>query len=520
MDNQNKNARRKINMKLKTALLMLLAAVLSFSCVMTANAASINDNGEYALVLGTSFDEHEGCFDGEYVKLVRFNAAKGETKVKLSELTKGIVPFNGKNEFSHWETQKNEKAGEELPLTDFTGTGSFYTSTGEEIKYNKGLILVAKFEGKALNETDNYYVTLDAFGGTVDGKAKILLQSKSTEFKTVDLTKYTPVRKGYTFKGWDLDGKLVTSVDAGAFAREAVVNLTATYSKDTFDGDGIVLTLNANGGQLNGKESNTYDYVGGRDSGASMSLLPYVPVKDGYTFNGWNTKSDGSGDNYKYVYWRIWDNNEETNKEFDKDTLITESNGYVRYKNVTLYASWTKTSGEPENPGNDTVKEIQSTGDIKAKIEFAAEVSKDYKLDIKSIEVKKELADKNVKFIADINVLDGNNNIVKISDTKMKIRIALPDNLKGYNKYEIVYISNGEIKETIPAAAENGYIVFETNHLSQYGIIATNTGNGTKSPQTGDNSNLALWFAVLLISGGVLTVFSIASKKKRVGINK
>ena len=515
MENQNKNTGRKINMKLKTALLMLLAAVLSFSCVMTANAASINDNGEYALVLGTSFDEHEGCFDGEYVKLVRFNAAKGETKVKLSELTKGIVPFNGKNEFSHWETQKNEKAGEELPLTDFTGTGSFYTSTGEEIKYNKGLILVAKFEGKALNETDNYYVTLDAFGGTVDGKAKILLQSKSTEFNTVDLTKYTPVRKGYTFKGWDLDGKLVTSVDAGAFAREAVVNLTATYSKDTFDGDGIVLTLNANGGQLNGKESDTYDYVGGRDSGASMSLLPYVPVKDGYTFNGWNTKKDGSGKNYKYVYWRIWDKNEETDKEFDKDTLITEESGYERYKNVTLYASWTKTSGKPENPGKDTVKEIQSTGNTKAKIEFAKEVSKDYKLDIKPIEVKKDLADKNVKFIADINVLDGSNNIVKISDTKMKIRIALPEDLKGYNKYEVVYILNGEIKETIPATVENGYIVFETSHLSQYGIIATNTANEIKSPKTGANCNLALWFSIMLISGGAVTILGVANKRKK-----
>ena len=515
MENQNKNTGRKINMKLKTALLMLLAAVLSFSCVMTANAASINDNGEYALVLGTSFDEHEGCFDGEYVKLVRFNAAKGETKVKLSELTKGIVPFNGKNEFSHWETQKNEKAGEELPLTDFTGTGSFYTSTGEEIKYNKGLILVAKFEGKALNETDNYYVTLDAFGGTVDGKAKILLQSKSTEFKTVDLTKYTPVRKGYTFKGWDLDGKLVTSVDAGAFAREAVVNLTATYSKDTFDGDGIVLTLNANGGQLNGKESDTYDYVGGRDSGASMSLLPYVPVKDGYTFNGWNTKKDGSGKNYKYVYWRIWDKNEETDKEFDKDTLITYESGYERYKNITLYASWTKASGKPENPAKETVKEIQSTGDTKAKIEFAKEVSKDYKLDIKPIEVKKDLADKNVKFIADINVLDGSNNIVKISDTKMKIRIALPEDLKGYNKYEVVYILNGEIKETIPATVENGYVVFETSHLSQYGIIATNTANEIKSPKTGANCNLALWFSIMLISGGAVTILGVANKRKK-----
>lgn len=48
----------------------------------------------------------KGGIDGEYAKLVRFNAAKDETKVKLSELTKGIVPFNGKNEFSHWETEK------------------------------------------------------------------------------------------------------------------------------------------------------------------------------------------------------------------------------------------------------------------------------------------------------------------------------------------------------------------------------------------------------------------------------
>ena len=41
-----------------------------------------------------------------------------------------------------------------------------------------------------------------------------------------------------------------------------------------------------------------------------------------------------------------------------------------------------------------------------------------------------------------------------------------------------------------------------------------NTGNGTTSPKTGDNSNLALWFAVLFISGGVLTVLGITSRKK------
>ena len=47
----------------------------------------------------------------------------------------------------------------------------------------------------------------------------------------------------------------------------------------------------------------------------------------------------------------------------------------------------------------------------------------------------------------------------------------------------------------------------------------TNPGN-TSSPQTGDTSSLALWFAVQFISGGVLAVLGIANKKKKVGINK
>ena len=516
MDNQNKNARGKINMKLKTAILMLLVTVLSLSGIVTANAVTVKDDGKYTLILTCGLNGMDGKVDGDYSKMIKFDVADGDTTVSLSELTAGVLPFNGSTKFDYWATDwtGETKVAENIPLSDFHSEGTFWGNDGE-VNYTNGLTIYATFSEEVLKGTGTYYLTLDGYGGDLNGKKEITMTSTSSAYQTVDLTKYTPVRDGYTFVGWDLDGKFVTSVPADCFKEKDVVKVLATYTKNTFDNDGIVLTLNANGGQLNGKESNTYDYVGGRDSGASMSLLPYVPVKDGYTFNGWNTKSDGSGDNYKYVYWRIWDNNEETNKEFDKDTLITESNGYVRYKNVTLYASWTKTSGEPENPGNDTVKEIQSTGDIKAKIEFAKEVSKDYKLDIKPVEVKKDLADKNVKFIADINVLDGNNNIVKISDTKMKIRIALPDNLKGYNKYEIVYISNGEIKETIPAAAENGYIVFETNHLSQYGIIATNTGNGTKSPQTGDNSNLALWFAVLLISGGAVIGTTVISRKKK-----
>ena len=549
LKNLNKNSGGKVSMKLKSALLLLLVAIFSISGIITVNAATVKDNGKYTLILTCGLNGMDGKVDGDYSKMIKFDVADGDTTVSLSELTAGVLPFNGRTQFDYWATDWTgaTKVAENMPLSDFNSEGTFYLER-EPVEYTNGLTIYATFSEEPLKGTGTYYLTLDGLGGEVNGKYEITMTSSSSEYQTVDLTKYTPVRDGYTFVGWDLDGKYVTSVPADCFKEKDAVTVLATYTKNTFDNDGIVLTLNANGGQLNGKESNTYDYVGGRDSGASMSLLPYVPVRDGYTFNGWNTKKDGSGNNYKYVYWRIWDNNEETNKEFDKDTLITEESGYERYKNVTLYASWTKTSGEPENPGKDTVKELQSTGETKAKIEFATEVSKDYKLDIKSIEVKKELADKNVKFVADINVLDGNNNVVKISNTKMKIRIALPEDLKGYDKYEVVYIVNDEIKETLPAAVENGYIVFETNHLSQYGIIATNTGNGTTSPntgdttspktgettspntgngtkspktgdttspKTGDTSNIVLWAALLFISCGALAGTLVIDKKKK-----
>lgn len=507
-------------MKFKKSLIFLtiiLAVICLFIFSNRVNAATISDDGKYSLVLIVN-DDNAGI-DGEYAKLVRFNIAEGETTVKLSELTKGINPFNGKTEFSHWEMAENTKASEELEIANFTGSGNFYTSTGEEVKYTNGLRLNAKFSDKELKDSGKYYVSIDAFGGTINGKAKLTLESKAEEFKTIDLTKYTPVRKGYTFKGWDLDGKIVTSINSSAFAKDAVINLTATYTQDTFAGDDRVLILNANGGTIEGKASNKYDYLGGGNSGTAMSLLPYIPVREGYTFNGWNSKKDGSGDNFKYIYWRLWDNDGKTTVE--KDTIIKNTLGAEYYQNVTLYASWTKTSGKPEQPAKETVKEIESTGETKAKIEFAKEVSKDYKLDIKPVEVKKDLTNKNVKYVVDINVLE-NGEVVKISDTKMKIRIALPEDLKGFSKYEVVYISNDEIKETLPATVEDGYIVFETSHLSQYGIVATKVEekteqvkNETNNPKTGDNITTSIMLFVASIATiGTLTIVNRKKARK------
>lgn len=471
-------------MKLKKILFMMLIAVIGVLGITSVKAATISDNGKYTLIL-TSTAEN-ASIDGENHKIIKFNVVEGETTVKLSELTKDVVLFNGRTEFSHWEKAGGEKVNDDIAIADFSWSREF-----EGQSYTNSLTLYARFSEKPLQGTGTYYLTLDPFAGKINGQSIIKLTSKSTEFKTVDLTKYIPVRKGYTFKGWELDEKIVTSIDSSYFAKRDCIEITATYTKDTFEGDGIVLKLNANGGKIDGKEFNSYDYIGGGNSGTTMSLLPYIPVREGYIFNGWNTKKDESGDNYNYVYWRFWDIDEKTDKEFEKDTKIKEESGYERYKNITLYASWIKQ--------NDTVKEIKSNGNTKASVVFDKEVSKSYELDIKPMEIKKSLMKKNVKYLLDINILE-NGQIIKINNTKMKIKVALPEDLKGYKKYEVVYILNGEINETIPAKVENGYIVFETSHLSQYGVIAKDK-MVIENPKTGDNVMVNFATAILSIIG-------------------
>lgn len=541
MKGKNKKVKRKTGAKLKGALIMLLVAVFSISGIICVNAATIKDDGKYSLVLqcgGIS----EGTIDGETSKIIKFDVADGEDSVSIAELTKGIVPFDGEHEFSHWSTDFSDtsKADDEIPISKFNSSGNVYLNDGTEVEFNNGFSLYGVFSDKPLKGTGTYYLNLDAFGGTVKDKSVYQITSKSNEFKTVDLTKYEPERKGCTFKGWDLNGKYVNTITAAEFAEKDSVTVTATYISNTFDEKYISVIFNANGGTIEGKESAKYNYLGGGNSGTSMSLLPYVPTRNGYTFNGWNSKKDGKGKNYKYLYWREWD--KERDSEFERDGLITEDGGYERYHNLTLYATWTKDASTPD----DTVKVIESSDGIKGSIEFADGIDSNCKLIINNVDVNKDLADKNVKFIADINVLK-DNEIVHISGTKMKIKIALPEELKGYNTYSVVYILNDEIKETIPATLQDGYIVFETTHLSEYGIIATNTnstpGNskdnsnknadkktkaendkstskatGTKStsPKTGSEGMLILLFAILLISGGTVTELLILSGKKRV----
>ncbi len=79
-----------------------------------------------------------------------------------------------------------------------------------------------------------------------------------------------------------------------------------------------------------------------------------------------------------------------------------------------------------------------------------------------------------LKRILDLAVMRENGDEVEVSENEMKISLPLPEELAGYEYFQVVYIVDGEIKETFPAEVVDGKIVFTTSHLSIYGIQASN----------------------------------------------
>ena len=118
-------------------------------------------------------------------------------------------------------------------------------------------------------------------------------------------------KTGYTFAGWftssDCSGTAVTSL--GATAYTADITLYAKWTPNTY-----TVSFDNNGGTgTMSSQSFTYD--------KAQNLTANTFNRTNYSFNGWNTKANGTGTNY-------------TDKASVKN-LTTTNNG-----TVTLYAQW------------------------------------------------------------------------------------------------------------------------------------------------------------------------------------
>ncbi|MCR5671343.1 MAG: InlB B-repeat-containing protein [Butyrivibrio sp.] len=140
---------------------------------------------------------------------------------------------------------------------------------------------------KAIWDPNPYMVRLDPNGGELNGSTDVF-EDFITIRNAIDLSRYTPVKKGYTLSRWTattVDGKTKTyKPSAVVWMKDLAFDeggqsftLKAKYTPDSNK-----LVYNLYGGSINKKAPKTYV----TDSDKNKAIP--VPVKAGHTFLGWN----------------------------------------------------------------------------------------------------------------------------------------------------------------------------------------------------------------------------------------
>jgi hypothetical protein len=146
-------------MKVKMKFCILAMFVLTVAAVWfetgEAGAFTISDDGEYALVLNLKVSDADATIDGQQSgKVIKFNFDEDEEAIRVSDLTQGICPYNGKNEFSGWAGDSaSSETVEMLSKDEFSSTGSM-----NGVSYTKGHSIYALFLGAEIEQPQQYYV--------------------------------------------------------------------------------------------------------------------------------------------------------------------------------------------------------------------------------------------------------------------------------------------------------------------------------------------------------------------------
>ena len=193
----------------------------------------------------------------------------------------------------------------------YTFTGWNTKANGKGTSYEDG--------GTVLNLTDEDNATVTLYGQWKPTEYQIIyhldngINNKKnpvtyTMLKSVTLL--SPKKEGYTFKGWYTDNtftKKITSIKKGS--RENI-NVYAKWQVNKYN---VKFAANGGKGKISTLKNCEYD--------KAYTLPENTFTRNGYTFNGWNTKKNGTGESFKDV---------------QEIKNLTSKNK----KTVTLYAQW------------------------------------------------------------------------------------------------------------------------------------------------------------------------------------
>ena len=279
----------------------------TFTVTFNANSGNITDNNKSVTTAQ---------------RTVRYNHEDNNNVSSLNPVKTGYT-------FIGWyEKVKNEDGSDgEIQVYNAQGNCSNNGIHWKDSKWIKESNVTVYAHWKA----NNYTLTLDANGGYLDGgtledgKANTVATLSPTYDKTTfnDVGNLNPQRTGYTFEGWYTTKNNGTQI----YDKIGKCRNDGTYWKDSkwhYAGNAILyahwtpntytVSYDANSGTGTMKsDTATYDnpYTTRNNEGFK---------KTGYTFNGWNTKTDGTGENWT----------ERIGKPFNWN--------YAH--DVTLYAQW------------------------------------------------------------------------------------------------------------------------------------------------------------------------------------
>ena len=180
------------------------------------------------------------------------------------------------------------------------GIDEFASKVGHSPRFNgeEGYTNIVITDDTTINitfEPVSYGLTVYGNGGTfvIDEKNVSSYGADVTYGDTFDSV-VTPSRHGYTFDGWYFD-------QACTIKAETMDNVhNAIYAKWNYNT--VNVTYHYNYGEEEVIVNDSVDYID-----EDKSLAPIA--RDGYTFQGWNTAKDGSGETYTAVPDALFDDN-------------------------------------------------------------------------------------------------------------------------------------------------------------------------------------------------------------------
>jgi len=313
----------------------------------SAKSFSYSYSQEMAVTLsgtyyGTISGSGSGSIDGIARKTytVTYNANGGSLGSVPSTQTKthGVTltlssasPTRSGYTFEGWGTSASDTS------VDYAAGGSYTSNAGDELFAIWKKIIELSYDANK--------------GSGAPSKQSATIYNATTSHKfTISSTE--PTRTGYTFLGWSTSSSATSSSysSGGSITLSSSDVLYAVWKANTY-----TIDYDSNGGTgTTSSQTHTYD--------TAKNLTSNAFVRTGYTFTGWNTEPNGSGNSYN-------DGEPVMNLSSDDGAIVTL---YAQWREHVLtvhyksnYATYAYVDGESKDVSSDKKDVIVRTSEYK-----------------------------------------------------------------------------------------------------------------------------------------------------------